>query len=116
MAPVIVFDNKGQLEMITGSPGGSRIINYVAQTLVNLIDYKMDPQSAVNAAHFGSRNNGKTEVEKGRGLDVVLAELKAKGHDAVEGETTSGLSAIVKTENGYQGGADARREGIVLGD
>ena len=116
MAPVIVFDNKGQLEMITGSPGGSRIINYVAQTIVNLVDYKMDPQSAVNAAHYGSRNNGKTEVEKGRGLDTVLAELKAKGHDAVEGETTSGLSAIIKTEDGYLGGADARREGTVLGD
>jgi gamma-glutamyltranspeptidase/glutathione hydrolase len=102
--------------MVVGSPGGSRIINYVAQTLVNLIDWNMDPQAAVNAPHYGSRNNGKTELEKGRGLEAVAAELKTLGHDAVEGETTSGLSAIVVTPKGYLGGADARREGTVKGD
>lgn len=116
MAPVLVFDPSGKLEMVVGSPGGSRIINYVAQTLVNLIDWNMDPQVAVNAPHYGSRNNGKTELEKGRGLEAVAAELKALGHDAVEGETTSGLSAIVVTPKGYLGGADARREGTVKGD
>ena len=116
MAPVLVFDKTGNLEMVVGSPGGSRIINYVAQTLVNLIDWKMDPQTAVDAAHYGSRNNGKTELEKGADWTAATAELKAKGHDVIEGETTSGLSAIVKTPNGYIGGADSRREGTVKGD
>ncbi|MGL4766884.1 MAG: gamma-glutamyltransferase [Formosimonas sp.] len=117
MAPVLVFDKSGKkLQMVVGSPGGSRIIGYVAQTLVNLIDFKMDPQQAVNAPHFGSRNGPKTEVEKGSTLASLIPELKAKGHDAVEGEMTSGLSAIVVTPNGYVGGADARREGTVKGD
>ena len=117
MSPVLVFDKSGKkLEMVVGSPGGSRIIGYVAQTLVNLIDWKMDPQMAVNAPHYGSRNGPKTEVEKGTALAALIPELKAKGSDAVEGEMTSGLSAIVKTKKGYVGGADARREGTVKGD
>ena len=117
MAPVLVFDKSGKkLEMIVGSPGGSRIIGYVAQTLNNLIDWNMDPQTAVNAPHYGSRNGPKTEVEKGTALAALIPELKAKGEDAVEGEMTSGLSAIVRTKNGYLGGADARREGTVKGE
>lgn len=117
MSPVLVFDKSGQkLEMVVGSPGGSLIIGYVAQTLVNLIDYKMDPQTAVNTPHYGSRNGLKTQLEKGTSIAALIPELKAKGHDAVEAEMVSGLSAIVKTKNGYVGGADARREGIVKGD
>ena len=117
MSPVLVFDKSGKkLEMVVGSPGGSRIIGYVSQTLLNLIDWKMDPQTAVNAPHYGSRNGPKTEVEKGTGLAALIPELKAKGEEAVEGEMTSGLSAIVKTKKGYLGGADARREGTVKGE
>lgn len=117
MAPVLVFDQTGKkLEMVVGSPGGSRIINYVAQTLVNLIDWKMDPQTALDAPHYGSRNGSRTEVEKGTALAALIPALKAKGHDAVEGEMTSGLSVIIKTKTGYLGGADARREGTVKGD
>lgn len=117
MAPVLVFDKSGKnLEMIVGSPGGSRIIGYVAQTLVNLIDFKLDPQKAVDTPHYGSRNGPKTEVEKGTALASLIPELKARGHDAIEGEMTSGLSAIIKTKDGYLGGADSRREGTVRGD
>ena len=117
MSPVLVFDKSGKkLEMVVGSPGGSRIIGYVAQTLLNLIDWKMDPQTAVNVPHYGSRNGPKTEVEKGTALAALIPELKAKGEDAIEGDMTSGLSAIVKTKTGYLGGADARREGTVKGD
>ncbi|TDR32585.1 gamma-glutamyltransferase [Hydromonas duriensis] len=117
MAPVLVFDKTGKkLEMVVGSPGGSLIIGYVAQTLTNLIDWKMDPQTAVNAPHYGSRNGPKTQVEKGTALAGLIPELKAKGHDAVEAEMVSGLSAIVKTQNGYLGGGDARREGTVRGE
>lgn len=117
MAPVLVFDKSGQkLQMVVGSPGGPRIIGYVAQTLVNIIDFKMDPQQAVNAPHYGSRNGPKTEIEKGSALAALIPALKLKGHDAVEGDMTSGLSAIIVTPDGYLGGADARREGTVKGE
>lgn len=117
MAPVLVFDQSGKkLQMIVGSPGGSRIIGYVAQTLVNLIDWKMDPQTAVNIPHYGSRNGPKTEIEKGTALSEQAEALKTLGHEVVEAEMTSGLAAIVKTPQGYAAGVDARREGVAKGD
>jgi gamma-glutamyltranspeptidase/glutathione hydrolase len=116
MSPVLVFDDRGQLFMVLGSPGGSRIINYVAQTLVNVLDWNMDPQSAIDAPHFGSRNNGKSELEAGfRYSPKLKSDLMAKGHQLVEGEMNSGLSLIIKTPRGYIGAADSRREGLAAG-
>ena len=117
MAPVLVFDESGKrLQMVVGSPGGSRIIGYVAQTLVNLIDWKMDPQTAVNMPHYGSRNGPKTEIEKGTALSEQTGALTTLGHEVVEAEMTSGLAAIVKIPQGYAAGVDARREGVAKGD
>ena len=117
MAPVLVFDESSKnLQMVVGSPGGSRIIGYVAQTLVNLIDWKMDPQTAVNMPHYGSRNGPKTEIEKGTALSEQTGALTSLGHEVVEAEMTSGLAAIVKTPKGYAAGVDARREGVAKGD
>ena len=117
MAPVLVFDESGKnLRMVVGSPGGSRIIGYVAQSLVNLIDWNMDPQTAVNMPHYGSRNGPKTEIEKDTALAEQSGALKTLGHDVVEAEMTSGLAAIVKTPQGYAAGVDARREGVAKGD
>lgn len=117
MAPVLVFDASGKkLQMVVGSPGGSRIIGYVTQTLVNLIDWKMDPQTAVNMPHYGSRNGSKTEIEKGTILLEQSVALTSLGHEVVEAEMTSGLAAIVKTPQGYAAGVDARREGVAKGE
>lgn len=114
MAPTLVFDQQGQCTMAVGSPGGSAIINYVAQTLVAMLDWHLDPQQAVNLPHYGSRN-GPTELEQGRHLEGLIARLEARGHTVTLTELTSGLSAILKTEDGYAGGADPRREGTVKG-
>jgi len=100
--------------MAVGSPGGSAIINYVAQTLVAMLDWRLDPQQAVSLPHYGSRN-GPTELEKGRYLEALMPQLAARGHQVALIEMTSGLSAIVKTAEGYVGGADPRREGTVRG-
>jgi gamma-glutamyltranspeptidase/glutathione hydrolase len=115
MSPTVVFDARGQFLLATGSPGGSQIIGYVSQTLLGLLDWKLDPQQAVSLPHYGNRN-GVTELESGRGLTPARARLGALGHRVEETEMTSGLSAIVRTTNGYVGGADPRREGVVLGD
>jgi gamma-glutamyltranspeptidase/glutathione hydrolase len=114
MAPTLVFDAQGALHMAVGSPGGSAIINYVAQTLVAMLDWQLDPQQAVSLPHYGSRN-GPTELERGRGLETLVPQLKARGHQVSLTPLTSGLSAIVKTPHGYLGGADPRREGTVMG-
>lgn len=115
MAPTLVFDAFGRLYAVVGSPGGSQIIGYVAKTLVALLDWKMDPQNAVDLGNFGSRN-GPTELEKGTESEGWKAALEAKGHEVRLVEMTSGIQAIVKTPEGFVGGADGRREGVAIGD
>lgn len=115
MAPTIVFDAFGRLYAVVGSPGGSLIINFVAKTLVAILDWRMDPQQAVDLANFGSRN-GPTEIEKGTEAEAWAAALKQKGHEVRLIEMTSGTQAIVVTPEGFLGGADSRREGVAIGD
>jgi gamma-glutamyltranspeptidase/glutathione hydrolase len=115
MAPTLVFDAFGRLYAVVGSPGGSQIIGYVARTLVALLDWKMDPQAAVDLGNFVSRN-GPTELEKGTEAEGWKAALEAKGHEIRLIEMTSGIQAIVKTPEGFVGGADGRREGVAIGD
>jgi len=115
MAPTLVFDAFGRLYAVVGSPGGSQIIGYVGKTLVALLDWKMDPQQAVDFGNFGSRN-GPTELEKGTEAEAWKAALEAKGHEVRLLEMTSGTQAIVKTPEGFLGGADGRREGVAIGD
>ncbi|NYE62236.1 gamma-glutamyltranspeptidase/glutathione hydrolase [Duganella sp. 1224] len=120
MSPTLVFE-KGthKLVLATGSPGGSAIINYVAKVLVGTLDWGLDVQQAIGLPNIGSRN-GPTELEAGRVSRAVVAELKARGHDIREYDQNSGLQGIQRrTVNGKQewfGGADPRREGVVLGD
>jgi gamma-glutamyltranspeptidase/glutathione hydrolase len=115
MAPTLVFDAFGRLYAVVGSPGGSQIIGYVARTLVALLDWKMDPQAAVDLGNFGSRN-GPTELEKGTEAEGWKAALEARGHEVRLLEMTSGIQAIIKTPEGFVGGADGRREGVAIGD
>jgi len=115
MAPTMVFDEKGKLYMVIGSPGGHSIINYVAQTLVGVLDWDMDIQKAIGAPRMGSRN-GPTELEQGTGLERLAPELERMGHAVRLRPETSGLHGIVRTPKGWAGGADPRREGVALGD
>jgi gamma-glutamyltranspeptidase/glutathione hydrolase len=115
MAPTIVYDDRGKVYMVVGSPGGSAIINYVAKTLVGVLDWGLDPQAAIDLPNVGSRN-GPTELEKGTGAVALQAKLSALGHETAVMEHTSGLQAIVHGRSGWIGGADPRREGTVAGD
>jgi len=115
MSPTIVYDRAGRVAIVAGSPGGSAIINYVVKTLLGIIDWKLDPQAAVALPNFGSRN-GPTELEKDTAVAALEPRLRALGHATRVMDQTSGLQAIVRTRDGFIGGADPRREGIVLGD
>ena len=115
MAPTMVFDAKGGLFMVIGSPGGHSIINYVALAIVNVLDWGMDIQQAVSAPHRGSRN-GPTDLEKGTVLEKLAPELRGMGHRVRIREEASGLHGIERTPQGWAGGADPRREGIAVGD
>ena len=115
MAPTIVFDPDGRLYAVVGSPGGWRIIPYVAQTLIGLIDWHMDMAGAIGMPHVASRN-ATLEIEAGKGLEALTPELQAMGHEVAPREMQSGLNGILVHDDGYEGAADIRREGAVGGD
>lgn len=121
MSPTIVRDAEGRLELVTGSPGGSRIIGYTAQSIVNVIDFGLDPQQAINVPHV-QNNNGSTALEPpipGVTLDydvaALRAALEARGHPVTVTEQASGLSVIQVTSEALVGGADYRRDGSIGG-
>ena len=121
MAPTLIFDRQnGELLAAVGSPGGSQIIEYVAKSVIGLLDWNLDPQKAINLPNFGSRN-GPTELEQGQFSATLIQALKDKGHAVSEIDMTSGTQAIVRVRDGQgkaslAGGADPRREGEALGD
>jgi gamma-glutamyltranspeptidase/glutathione hydrolase len=114
MAPTMVFSQKGELELLMGSPGGSQIINFVAKALVGVLDWKLDVQQAIDLPNFGSRN-GPTQIERGSPYEALVPALTERGHDVRLSEMESGLHGIERVPGGWRGGADSRREGVALG-
>ncbi len=114
MSPTIVMkDDKPFL--LVGSPGGSRIINYVAKTIIAIIDWDMDPQDAIETGHFLHRNGSTLDVELGSSAEEFAEALTAKGHEVNPRDLNSGLHAIVIKDGQLIGAADPRREGIAMG-
>jgi gamma-glutamyltranspeptidase / glutathione hydrolase len=113
MAPTMVFDPDGALLAAIGSPGGARIIGYVAHTLVALIDWNLPMQAAIDLPRAVNMN-GATQIEAGTSLEAAAPRLKAMGHDVEVRPMVSGLHGIRITEDGLDGGADRRREGMVI--
>ena len=126
MSPSIVFDMDGEVFLVTGSPGGSRIIGYTAQSIMNVIDFGLDPQQAIQVPHFMNRN-GRTDLEPpipgvtlDYDIDALQAALEARGHPVGQTGQTSGLSVIQVERDNFGnvtliGGGDARRDGTVGG-
>jgi gamma-glutamyltranspeptidase/glutathione hydrolase len=115
MAPTMVFDRAGRIYVVVGSAGGPGIPNYVAKTLLGVLDWRLDAQAATALPNFGSRN-GPTELEADTSVAPLAAKLDAIGEPTRIGAHTSGTHAIVRTRDGWQGGADPRREGVARGD
>lgn len=115
MAPTIAFDARGRVYAVLGSPGGSHIINYVAQTLIGLIDWHLDPAAAAALPHYGNRD-GPTELERGTTAQRLAEPLRVLGHEVSAIDMTSGTQLIVRRAGRWWGGADPRREGAARGD
>ncbi len=116
MSPTLVFDKAtGQLLMSGGSPGGAAIIHYTAKLLTGTLHWGLNAQQAIDLPNFGTLG-GPTFLEAQRFDRSTVDALKARGHEVREMEMTSGLQAIERTPKGWFGGADPRREGVVLGD
>ena len=120
MAPTLVLDKaSGQFLMSVGSPGGAVIIHYVAKTLYGTLNWGLSPQRAIDLPNFGSLN-GPSLLEEKRFPAPTVEALRTRGAEVREQNMTSGLQAIMRgTVNGQPvllGGADPRREGVVMGD
>ncbi len=134
MAPTLVFKKAadggmGDFVMGTGSPGGGTIIQYVVKTVVGALDWGLDAQQATSLIDFGASNSATTSVggehpnvdtANGGANDPLVTGLRALGHTVSTSAQSSGTSTIMRVQrNGasvLQGGADPRREGVVLGD
>ena len=114
MAPTIVLKDGSPIFLI-GSPGGSRIIPYVAWALIGMIDWDMDPQQAVDMGHVSNRN-GPTDLEEDTPVASWRSVLEARGHTVKVRSMNSGLHAIRIDDGILSGAADRRREGAVRGD
>src|SRR5690606_15519484 len=133
MAPTLVFHrnddgSRGEFFMATGSPGGSAIIQYVVKTIVAAVDWGLDAQQATSLVNFGAANTATTNVggehpniEAGQdgAAEPLVLELRRLGHTVSTNAQTSGVGTIIRTTTpggpALAGGADPRREGIVLG-
>jgi gamma-glutamyltranspeptidase/glutathione hydrolase len=119
MSPTMLLDERGRLRLLVGSPGGTRIIGFVAQSIVGVVDWNLDVQQAVAAPHFLAEE-GPVEIEEGTAIAAHEQALEALGHTVAVNDMNSGLHAIAieHTRRGriLFGGVDPRREGVALGD
>lgn len=113
MAPTIVFRD-GQPVLAIGSPGGSRIIGFVAQALIGHLVWGEDLATALAAPHLLNRF-GPFEIEAGTAATALAPALQALGYKTEIMDLNSGLAAIAISPDGLTGAADPRREGTVAG-
>ncbi|MBF9001109.1 MULTISPECIES: gamma-glutamyltransferase [Vibrio] len=114
MSPMIVLHDK-QPYLAIGSPGGSRIIGYVAEAIIAHLAWGMDIQQAVSLPHILNRF-GPMELEKGTGAETLTTRLQKMGYQVKVQDLNSGLHAIRVTDHGLEGAADPRREGVAIGE
>lgn len=115
MAPTMVFDAEGRLVAVAGSPGGPRIINFVARTVLGVLEWKMPAEQVLAQPHVGSRN-GPTEIERVAGTDDLAQGLELLGHKVNMVDMNSGLHVIVRDGEHWVGAVDPRREGTARGN
>ncbi len=142
MAPVMVFDEDGELRLIIGSRGGSRIIGYVVKTLIGVLDWELSLQDAIAMPNFLHRGRF-LELEEGTAWSGIGDSLTLMGHQVRIRPLESGIHGIervlrdpdqvraldgsdaqhdyaddVDDDTGrwyWRGGADPRMEGAAFG-
>jgi gamma-glutamyltranspeptidase/glutathione hydrolase len=116
MSPTMVLRGN-ELFMVLGGPGGSRIPTAVLQVLLNVVDFGMNPQEAVDAPRFHHQwLPDAISVERGFSPDA-LALLRSHGHEVRDeaGPVPAVVELIVKDGGWLQGAADGRRWGRAAG-
>ncbi|AOS96270.1 Gamma-glutamyltranspeptidase precursor [Microbulbifer aggregans] len=114
MSPTIVLNRDGEMRLLVGSPGGSRIINYTARTILYHLALDMPISDAVAAGNIGAIG-GRVELEPEFFSADTVRNLEELGHKVVQRNLNSGIHAIALIDGQLQGGADPRREGNAAG-
>ncbi|OFW81239.1 MAG: gamma-glutamyltransferase [Alphaproteobacteria bacterium RIFCSPLOWO2_01_FULL_40_26] len=114
MSPTFVFDQKNNLIMTIGSPGGPRIIQYVVKTIIGNLDWNLDIQQAISLPNHVVLND-KIELENRTKITKLKSNLEKMGHKVAITDITSGLHGITISNDGLKGGADPRRHGVATG-
>ncbi len=115
MAPNIILDDHRDFVAAVGSPGGNAIPAFVLKAIVGFIDWKLPMQQALDLPNLVARGSA-FYSEPSRFAPGVVAGLAAKGVTLrAGGAEGSGLHGIMKVKDGYEGGADDRREGVAVG-
>jgi gamma-glutamyltranspeptidase/glutathione hydrolase len=115
MSPTFVLDRDGKLVAALGSAGGARIIGDTLQTLIGLLDWDLSAQAAVDLPRVANLN-GATELEEGTPIADQADALRKLGHEVQVRRHEGGLTAIRRTGDGWEGGADPRRDGVARGE
>jgi gamma-glutamyltranspeptidase/glutathione hydrolase len=112
MTPTILFRD-GKVAMVTGSPGGSRIITITLQTILNVIDHGMNIAEAVAAPRVHHQwLPDAIDIEGGLSLDT-LRLLEARGHRIAPRGAFGNVNAILAVPGGWAGAADTRQRGTL---
>ncbi|WP_224490410.1 gamma-glutamyltransferase [Robertkochia flava] len=118
MTPTIV-EKDGELSMVVGTPGGSTIITSVLQTILNVYDYNMNMQEAVNAGRFHHQwKPDEIMMEPGKFAPELIRELEDMGYkiNIRENRIIGKVDAILVREDGkLEAGADPRGDDSAKG-
>jgi gamma-glutamyltranspeptidase/glutathione hydrolase len=112
MTPTIVLKN-GKPYLVTGTPGGSRIITIVLQIVTDVIDGGMDIAGAVSKPRLHNQWMPDQVITEPGFAPDVMAALRARGDNVVVQKLTTSANSIVVTPQGFVGAADPRTRGAL---
>jgi gamma-glutamyltranspeptidase / glutathione hydrolase len=115
MSPTFILDRDRKLFAALGSAGGARIIGDTLQTVIGLLDWNLSMQEAIAQPRI-INTNGATELEAGTPIAAQADALRALGDEVQVRRHDGGLTGVRRAGDGWQGGADPRRDGVAAGE
>jgi gamma-glutamyltranspeptidase/glutathione hydrolase len=115
MSPTLIFDQNQKLVAVLGSAGGARIIGDTLQAVIGLLDWNLTMQEAIALPRIINMN-GATELEAGTPLAGEADALRDMGHQVQVRSHEGGLTGVRRVGDGWEGGADPRRDGVAKGE